>query len=194
MLAPQKRSTFWEIEGSIALVHPWFQTEEPARSFTKIEPLAKTAKAVNRFEPDVLVASRSTILRLMKTTLAAPKRAMIVIHSPGAAMMQEVERDALWRRFKVPVYQQLRGFQGELLAAECDAQVGFHAHAAMAHWEAEGQDLLYTSLFDLRHPVLRLAPGWSGDLETSRCGCGVLSPRLFPYESKISRIRTQGAA
>jgi phenylacetate-coenzyme A ligase PaaK-like adenylate-forming protein len=171
------------------LVHPWFRAEEPARPFPATEPLAKTAKALNRYAPDVIVASPGVLTRLAQTDLKIPRRAIIAVQGPGTAMLREAERELLWKRFKVPVFQQLRGFQGELLAAECDAQVGFHVNAATAHWETYRQELLYTSLFDLRHPVLRLATGWYGDLETSRCGCGCLSARLFPYERQTLRPR-----
>jgi len=182
LVAPQRCSSFWETKAKIALVRPWFRTEEPARSFPGPEPLSKTAKSINRFEPDVLVAPTGHLVRLVRTAVEPPRRALIAIQSPGMNMIREADRELLWQRFKVPLYQQLRGFQGELLATECDAQVGFHANEATAHWEVRRQMLLYTSFVDLRHPVLRLASGWSGDLETSRCGCGCLSLRIFPYE------------
>jgi len=189
VLPAQASSTFWDTKSRIALVHPWFRTEKPAQTFAKREPLADTAKRVNSFRPDIIVATPRLLMRMARTTLAEPARAIVAIHGPGTALLREDERDLLWQRFKVPVYQQLRGFQGELLAAECDAQVGFHANRELAYWETRQQELLYTSLFDLRHPVLRLATGWYGDLETSRCACGCLSPRIFPYERQTALRR-----
>jgi hypothetical protein len=172
----QPCSTFWETEARIALVQPWYRAEAPARTFDL------DAAAIGRFAPDVLVASPSVLAKLASTGLESPKRGIVAVHAPGMAMMREADRTALWTRFQVPVYQQLRGFQGELLAAECDAQTGFHAHEAVAYWEVQQQQLIYTNLVNLRHPVLRLATGWFGDLEKSRCGCGAVSPRIFPFE------------
>jgi hypothetical protein len=187
--APQPIWTFWDTPARVVAVNPWFRCSEPCRTLAKRQAIGLTARDVDRFEPDVLVASPANLLRLSRYRIRSPQRALIAIQAPGMRALTEGERDWLWRRFQVPLYQQLRGFQGELLAAECDAQVGFHANPAQAHWEVRNQELVYTSLTNLRHPTLRLESGWKGDLETSRCGCGCLSARLFPYDSK-ALVRT----
>ena len=191
--ASQRCTSFWETPANIVLVRPWFPTSD-ARTVDGSAPVAQTVKAINRLKPDVLVAPPGMMLKLVRSPLETPRRALIAIHTPGAPLLRESERDLLWQRFKVPLYQQLRGFQGELLAAECDAQVGFHANEAIAHWELRRQELVYTSLMNLRHPVLRLGAGWYGDLETSRCGCGCRSIRLFPYERQPYGRRIQAGA
>ena len=190
LLPTQEPWSFWDTPASIAVVHPWFCCAEPIRTFARQQHIGYTARDVDQFEPDVLVASPAQLLRLSRYRIRrGPHRAIIAIQAPGMSPLSELEREWLWQRFHVPLYQQVRGFQGELLAAECDAQVGLHVNAAAAHWEVRKQELMFTSLVDLRHPVLRLSSGWHGDLETSRCGCGCLSARLFPYELK-SMVRT----
>jgi hypothetical protein len=184
LVAPQPAWTFWDTPARIAVIHPWFRSEAPVRSFPVVDSLRSIAGKLERFEADVWVGTPTQLLRLSHMRVNGPRRALIPIQGPGMRALSEGERDWLWHRFHVPLYQQLRGFQGELLAAECDAQVGYHVNHAAAKWESRQQELIYTSLVDLRHPVLRLASGWQGDLETSRCTCGCLSARLFPYEEK----------
>jgi hypothetical protein len=190
LLPTQAPWSFWDTPARIAVVQPWFRCADPIRTFARQQDTGLTARDVDQFDPDVLVASPAQLLRLSRYRIRrGPRRGIIAIQAPGMYGLSELEREWLWQRFHVPLFQQLRGFQGELLAAECDAQVGLHVNAAAAHWEVRQQQLVYTSLVDLRHPVLRLSSGWLGDLETSRCGCGCLSARLFPYESK-SMVRT----
>jgi hypothetical protein len=190
----QPVSTLWESRARVALVRPWFAVGYPARVFNRPESLRATADALNRYAPDVIAASPRLLLRLGQAGLCAPQRALVSLHAPGLPTLTTRQRDILWRRFKVPTFAQLRGFQGELLASECDVMKGFHAHRTVAHWEQRDGNLLFTSLVNLRHPVLRLQTGLVGEMETARCGCGSAAPRLYcsqtvalPAESRLFR-------
>jgi hypothetical protein len=189
---PQPAWSFWDTPARIAVIDAWFPCAEPTRAIAGRRSLPALAKAINRFQPDVLVATPTQLLRLARLNCVKPARVLISIQAPGTKTLTEAARDYLWRQFRVPVYQQFRGYQGELLASECDMQKGLHANQQYAHWEHSSGDLLVTSLKNLRHPVVRLVTGWTGDLETSRCGCGCLSARVFPYEPRSHSTRDLG--
>ena len=40
-------------------------------------------------------------------------------------------RDLLWRAFRVPVFEQLRNWEGEVIARECEAHDGLHLVSGM---------------------------------------------------------------
>jgi phenylacetate-coenzyme A ligase PaaK-like adenylate-forming protein len=90
-------------------------------------------------------------------------------------------RDLLWEVWRAPVFDQFRGFQGELLGAECEAFAGLHYDPEVAVWEERdgpGSELLVTSLANIRHPAWRLATGYRGRVEHAACDCGSTLPRV----------------
>lgn len=97
-------------------------------------------------------------------------------------LLRDEDRDALWHAFQVPVFEQLRGLRGELLASECEAHMGLHLCPRDAVIEFDSSrpapEVLFTSLADLTHPAIRLATGWSARMEERRCGCGSNYPRM----------------
>jgi hypothetical protein len=89
--------------------------------------------------------------------VASPTHAVIVISRPGEPRCTEADRDRLWRAFQVPVFEQIVGWAGELLAAECEAHDGLH----------------------IESPHLRID---GLPIDTSLCACGRETPRLPPLE------------
>jgi hypothetical protein len=63
--------------------------------------------------------------------------ALIVLARPGAARLTEEQRDCLWQTFHVPVFEQIIGKSGELMAAECEAHDGLHVESARLPIENE---------------------------------------------------------
>jgi len=84
--------------------------------------------------------------------------AVIVLESPGDTPLSIGEREQLWRAFRVPVFEQIIGPHGKLLAADCEAHDGLHVEASGMPWA------------DVQWPGYRL--------ESSACGCGRKTPRL----------------
>jgi hypothetical protein len=105
--------------------------------------------------------------------------AVLVAERPGEEELTEPERDLLWDAFQVPVYRLLLGFDGTLLAHECEALGGLHA-TGDAIFEEYGGAVYVTSLTDTRHPSIRLRTGLSGRLADSPCDCGRHGLRLSP--------------
>ena len=85
--------------------------------------------------------------------VAAFAPAAIAATRPGGPLLSASDRERLWQAFHVPVFEQIIGPNGELLAAECEAHDGLHVEV----------------------------PGLSLDgyrLEVAQCGCGRAAPRL----------------
>ena len=75
-----------------------------------------------------------------------PSFAIVVLTGPRYGMLTEHDRDLIWRRWGVPVYEFLTNHAGEVIARECDAHDGLHV--------CDGAS-------------------WKGSLQVRECGCGV---------------------
>jgi hypothetical protein len=80
-----------------------------------------------------------------------------VIARPGEPRLNDTDRDRLWRAFRVPIFEQIVGRAGELLAAECEAHDGLH----------------------IESPRLKIE---GLPIDASPCACGRKTPRLPPAE------------
>lgn len=182
-LPGQEAGTLWAHEGRLAVVEPWFRVVAPAKVLTEAN-----ARDLESFCPDVLAAPVEALRRLSGLAWPGPARAIVALTGIGRSWLTEVDRDQLWRRFGVPVYEQFRGFQGELLAGDCEAHGGMHVAAENGYIEVCNGELLLTSLVDVRYPVLRLATGIRASIDPSQCGCGLTAARLS------GSVRSQGLA
>ena len=92
--------------------------------------------------------------------------ALIVLARPTDMLLTNADRDQLWRAFRVPVFEQLIGAQGDRLAAECEAHDGLHV-------EAQGHD-------------------WTGyAIDEGLCACRLRTPRV---SSPVPAERVRAAA
>jgi len=114
------------------------------------------SEEVSAFAPAAVAAPREQLLGLAAAERPpAFTHAVIALESPGDPLLSAVERERLWRAFRVPVFEQIIGPDGELLAAECEAHDGLHIEATGLRWDGYRMEL---------------AP----------CGCGRKTPRLTP--------------
>jgi phenylacetate-coenzyme A ligase PaaK-like adenylate-forming protein len=114
-------------------------------------------------------------------------------------ILRQADRDLFWQIFQVPLFEQLRGLGGELLAVECEAHHGLHICTTDSVLELEespsGSELVYTSLTSLEYPLVRLATGLAGDVHSAPCECGDATPRLTGLRRlPRSQSRTMAAA
>jgi len=93
--------------------------------------------------------------------------ALIVLARPGDTLLTLEQRQGLWRAFRVPVFEQIIGENGALLAAECEAHAGLH----------------------IQSPKLDVA-GLS--IENGPCGCGRTTPRIG-VQAQTEEIRATAA-
>lgn len=142
---------------------PGLRSNYPVRVFPE-----GWSEEVSAFAPAAIAATREQLL-----DLAAAKppptltHSIIALESPGDPLLTVAERERLWRAFRVPVFEQIIGPDGELLAAECEAHDGLHIEVAGLPWE------------------------WYR-LELAACGCGRKTPRLTPAEP-AERVRSAAA-
>lgn len=167
----------------IAVLASGFRTTHRIRAFPD-----GLDRALARFRPQAVAGPLARIEQLAQQVrtgalrLTAPTHALIVLTRPDEPLLEEAKRERLWDVFQVPVYQQVVGFDGQLLAWECEAHDGLHVageHAIIESWEGpEGSSLLVSSLTDSAFPMLRLKTPWQGTLAHELCGCGQPGERI----------------
>jgi hypothetical protein len=149
-----------------------------------------------RFRPEVVAGSPERLEQLAQARRdgllsAGPTHALLALVRPNQSLLDEEQRDRLWEVFRVPVFQQIIGFDGELLAWECEAHSGLHTVEDAAIFEACGPHatpkLLVTSLTDLAFPMIRLATPWRGHLTRRLCGCGHPGERIVFRQDQAGR-------
>jgi hypothetical protein len=86
-------------------------------------------------------------------------RGIVVFTYEGGAPLVEEEREYLWERFGVPVFEQYLSSGQELLATECDAHEGLHLM-----------------------PGAGARAGYA--IEFSACACGDARPRYVPLPER----------
>ncbi|MBM3794577.1 MAG: hypothetical protein FJW31_11010 [Acidobacteria bacterium] len=176
---PVALETCWgePLPGRALACRPWFRIASP------VEICMDDAPAPAVFEDiDVLAAPAGMLAELCARTpkLAAPEFGIVAFTGVGQTPLTRDLRDRLWDVWRVPLFEQFRGFQGELLGAECEAFAGLHFDPTLVQWEQRGGsgELLLTSLRNLRHPVWRLATGRAGRVVEDECDCGSPRPRV----------------
>ncbi len=163
-------------------VHAYLENREQFRN-----PKAPQAKGrTERGAPGVLCGPLEELLRLaarVEAGKAPPPLAArrLTVRTPlGERLASETARDSLWRAFELPVFEELTGSEGEVLAAECEAHSGFHLATESALFEAWYGELVVTSLVAVRYPILRLRTGWVGAIDRCACPCGEPATRFVP--------------
>ena len=126
------------------------------------------SEEASKFVPAAIAASREQLF-----TLAAGDRppvlthALIALAGPADPILSIAERERLWQAFRVPIFGQIIGPNGELLAAECEAHDGLHIEVPGLPWD-----------------------GFQVDM--SPCGCGCKTPRLT-LAKPVERVRSVAA-
>jgi hypothetical protein len=163
----------------LAAVEPWFHLERSAHVFAPLD-----LRALERFQPRCVMAPPDVLVQIARAAVERGLRldalelaiSLAGIHKPP---MGRSDRDLFWNVFRTPVHEQFRGYQGELLAAECEFHDGLHVQTKTAVMEADSDgQLLVTSMGNLRYPVLRLATELTVEILQSGCACGRTSPKL----------------
>jgi len=127
---------------------PRFRPNYPVRVFPE-----GWSDEVAVFAPAAIAAPREQLLGLAADRPPQLTHAVIALASPGDPILSIDQRERLWRAFRVPVFEQIIGPDGELLAAECEAHDGLHIEIPGLTWEGY-------------------------QVEMSPCGCGRKTPRL----------------
>lgn len=93
--------------------------------------------------------------------------AIVVLTDVSNAPLEQRQRDLLWRAFRVPIFEQLRGWDGNVIARECETHNGLHLIAG-ADARIEHGELL----------VANRKTGLAAAIADEHCECGAETPRL----------------
>ncbi len=128
----------------------------PGAELRWVDPEAVDAATSIRAErPAVLAGTVGSLLNLAAALgPAVVTHALVVFTRTGEACLTDEQRDRLWDRFGIPVFEQILDEDGRVAAWECEAHNGFHL--------AKGAQ-----------------PASGCSVETGACDCGADSPRML---------------
>jgi hypothetical protein len=113
------------------------------------------------------------------STHARPDLAVVVFSGMDAGVLTQQQRDQIWAYYQVPLFEQLVGTDGKVIAMECEVHSGLHISLADAFLECVEGEIVVTSLTDTEHPAIRLWSGLTGRIDATPCECGRVEARLI---------------
>lgn len=161
----------------------------PPRSLK--EPVLFNSPLPLASRPDVLWDSAGCSVRQLAPDANPSFRALIVRTGLDEGLLTAFDRDALWQRHGLPMFEHLIGMDGHLLAFECEVHSGLHIMENNAVFQEVNGELLFTSLTDLIQPTIQTRTGWSAQLETEVCDCGRSGPRLIGLTNATSSVEKE---
>jgi hypothetical protein len=111
----------------VALLEEGFRTDSNVRTCSPDDMVWLRAYA-----PEALVAPLDLALSLADRKrrgildLPSVRTAIVVLTSCEDSPLSDDHRDLLWRAWGVPVFEQLRGLDGTIIAMECEVHDGLH--------------------------------------------------------------------
>jgi hypothetical protein len=145
----------------------WFKSQwSRARGVVRVFDRGWNSEA-EAYRPAAIAGTWRQMESLLSHQIASLTHAVIVLARPDDSLLTTDQRQQLWSAYRVPVFEQIIGEHGTLLAAECEAHDGLH----------------------IESPKLDLA-----DLSVERgaCGCGRTTPRIRSVR-QIEEIRAVAA-
>jgi hypothetical protein len=141
------------------------------------------------YAPEALAVSRAVALRLAeqkrRSQLDLPSLGIAIVvfsalePAPGERL-STADRDELWTAFGLPVFEQLRGRDGGIIARECEVHDGLHFDDRAVAAEVKREELF----------VSGTASGACAEIVRTQCECGLETPRL----RWLSRVNARAAA
>jgi hypothetical protein len=135
-----------------AVLVPWFHESVLANRPLRVFPHGWNEDTA-AFAPAAVAGTFEQLIALARTGTPSLTHSVIVLWRPEQPRLSEAGRESLWVAFRVPVFEQVIGKAGKLLAAECEAHDGLHVES----------------------PSL---PLMNESLDDSRCPCGRKTPRI----------------
>ena len=164
----------------------------PPRSIT--EPVVFTSPLSIAATPDLSWNSAGCAVLLDGSGARRAHRALLIRTGLDEGLLSTIDRDGLWQRYGVPMFEHLTGMDGALLAWECESHSGLHVMEENVVFELVQGELLLTSLTDLAQPTLQMRTGWSARIETEPCDCGRHGRRLIGLHEIAPRHKSDRQA
>jgi len=109
-----------------------------------------------------------------------------------AGELTDEDREQFWRVFQVPVFEQRLGFDGRVIAHECEVHQGLHITGDRALFELHtDSELLLTPL---PAPELGMGTQATGSNQDDCCECGNFEPRLLFSRPRLATVSASNAA
>jgi hypothetical protein len=163
----------------IAVLEAGFHADPNLREFTPDEFVW-----MHSYAPEALVAPLDLALSLADQKarglfdLPSLRTAIVVLTSLDDSPLADHHRDLLWEAFGVPVFEQLRGWDGAIFAKECEVHDGLHIDESAAILQLFEDELLATQFATPGDPIIRARTGLTGEIVIAACECGAATPRL----------------
>ena len=145
----------------LAVIGADFHIASHMRAFLPVD-----IRALVRYAPDAMALPQDAALSLadrkLRGLFALPslKLAIVVFSSAGPhGTLETHHRDLLWKAFGLPVFEQVRGADGRVIARECEVHDGLHLDADR----------------DAGAPS-----GMAMEIISEQCDCGLETARLRP--------------
>ena len=135
-----------------AILVPWFHESVLANRPLRVFAHGWSTDAAV-FAPAAIAGTFEQLSALARNGVPSVTHCIIVLWRPGESRLTEADRDNLWFAFRVPVFEQVIGKAGKLLAAECEAHDGLHVQS----------------------PAISVV---GESLDDSLCPCGRKTPRI----------------
>ncbi|MDP8991196.1 MAG: hypothetical protein M3N41_14080, partial [Acidobacteriota bacterium] len=135
-----------------AVLVPWFHesalVNRPVRTFAHGWSVDAAA-----FAPAAVAGTVEQLNALAREGIPSLTHSIVILWQPEQQRMTDADRERLWWAFRVPLFEQVIGKSGKLLAAECEAHDGLHVASPALSLQGESVD-------------------------QSPCPCGRVTPRI----------------
>ena len=158
--------------GRIAILDSAFRAEHP------------DTDCLTRYAPEAIVSPLDVALTLadqkQRGLLELPSLAVAIVVTTmfEDSPLADHHRDLLWQAFGVPVFEQLLGADGKVLARECEVHDGLHVVQPAVTPYLEGDELLLTGLHGRGEHLMSVRTGVTAEIVKEHCECGSEAPRL----------------
>jgi hypothetical protein len=153
----------------LALIDADFHLASHMRAFESSD-----SRGLIRYAPDAMALPLDAALSLADCKLRglfelhSLKLAIVVFSSAGLHGALEMHhRDVLWKAFGLPVFEQLCGADGRVIARECEVHNGLH--------------------IDVNRDTTEAPAGMAVEILSEQCDCGLETARLLPRMAARAR-------
>jgi hypothetical protein len=172
----------------VALLESGFAKHAAIREFG-----AHDLELMVEYRPEAIIAPLDLALMLADEKhrgleLQSLTTAIVVLTSFTGPSLAPRHRDTLWLAFGIPVFEQLGGWDGAIVARECEVHDGLHIDESAIVLERHDGELIATPLTMIDEPILRARTGLMAEILNEHCECGAETPRLrnlAPVRSKL---------
>ena len=122
-----------------AVLVPWFNESVLTNRLVRVFPHGWSVEAA-AFAPAAVAGTLEQLNALAREGIPSLTHSIIVLAQPEQQRMTDAVRESLWWAFRVPVFEQVIGKSGKLLAAECEAHDGLHVASPVLSLQGESVD------------------------------------------------------